>query len=191
MLNSTCCLLVSTVSALSHLIHTHMWEIFNHIGIWWRSKNPYGMKGGSQFTASCPIEKVTLWEGFLYLTSGSETDEGVLTPVRYPLGYRFTLYFDNKFAWSLTSKPCTCHHSSKLDFIIKTRSKIKKASSDTSVAILQSHWLIWMMKPMLRMHTKRPLNSLISKLSYKNSTCFVFTNFMSFCRLLINQITFV
>jgi len=27
---------------------------------------------------ACPIEKVTLWEGFLYLTSGSETDEGVM-----------------------------------------------------------------------------------------------------------------
>ena len=26
---------------------------------------------------ACPIEKVTLWEGFLYLTSESETDEGV------------------------------------------------------------------------------------------------------------------
>ena len=26
---------------------------------------------------ACPIDKVTLWEGFLYLTSGSETDEGV------------------------------------------------------------------------------------------------------------------
>ena len=26
---------------------------------------------------ACPIEKVTLWEGSLYLTSGSETDEGV------------------------------------------------------------------------------------------------------------------
>jgi len=26
---------------------------------------------------ACPIEKVTQWEGFLYLTSGSETDEGV------------------------------------------------------------------------------------------------------------------
>ena len=26
---------------------------------------------------ACPIEKVSLWEGFLYLTSGSETDEGV------------------------------------------------------------------------------------------------------------------
>ena len=26
---------------------------------------------------ACPIEKVTLWEGFLYLTSGSETEEGV------------------------------------------------------------------------------------------------------------------
>jgi len=25
----------------------------------------------------CPIEKVTLWEDFFYLTSGSETDEGV------------------------------------------------------------------------------------------------------------------
>ena len=25
----------------------------------------------------CPIEKVTLWEDFLYLTLGSETDEGV------------------------------------------------------------------------------------------------------------------
>jgi len=24
---------------------------------------------------ACPIEKVTLWEGFLYLTSGSETNE--------------------------------------------------------------------------------------------------------------------
>ena len=28
-------------------------------------------------TPLCPIEKVTLWVGFLYLTSGSETDEGV------------------------------------------------------------------------------------------------------------------
>jgi len=27
----------------------------------------------------CPVEKVTLWEGFLYLTSGSEADEGVAT----------------------------------------------------------------------------------------------------------------
>jgi len=26
---------------------------------------------------ACPIEKVTLWEGVLYLTSGSKTDEGV------------------------------------------------------------------------------------------------------------------
>ena len=26
---------------------------------------------------ACPIEKVTLWEGFLYLMSGSETDEGI------------------------------------------------------------------------------------------------------------------
>ena len=53
---------------------------------------------------ACPIEKVTLWEGFLYLTSGSETDEGVTKDKRiepgapgpkpsihYPLGYRFTL----------------------------------------------------------------------------------------------------
>jgi len=26
---------------------------------------------------ACPIDRLTLWEGSLYLTSGSETDEGV------------------------------------------------------------------------------------------------------------------
>jgi len=30
---------------------------------------------------ACPIEKVTLWEGFLYLTSGSETDKGVVKSI--------------------------------------------------------------------------------------------------------------
>jgi len=30
-----------------------------------------------QLAPACPIEKVTLWEGLLYLTSGSETDKGV------------------------------------------------------------------------------------------------------------------
>jgi len=37
--------------------------------------------------------------GLLYLTSGSETDEGIAgirvqSPIRYPLGYRFTLVHD-------------------------------------------------------------------------------------------------
>jgi len=27
---------------------------------------------------ACPVEKETLWEGFFYLTSGSETDEGAV-----------------------------------------------------------------------------------------------------------------
>jgi len=27
---------------------------------------------------TCPIEKVTLWEGFLYLTSGSETEDSAM-----------------------------------------------------------------------------------------------------------------
>ena len=33
--------------------------------------------GDFLFATACPIERVTLWEGFLYLTSGSETDECV------------------------------------------------------------------------------------------------------------------
>ena len=43
---------------------------------------------------TCPIEKLTLWEGFLYLTLGSKTNEGAVnsglrTPD--PLDYHFTL----------------------------------------------------------------------------------------------------
>jgi len=33
---------------------------------------------------ACPIEKVTLWVCFLYLTSGSETDEGVAKDKVFP-----------------------------------------------------------------------------------------------------------
>jgi len=33
--------------------------------------------GAFLLAPACPMEKVTLCEGFLYLTSGSETDEGV------------------------------------------------------------------------------------------------------------------
>jgi len=49
---------------------------------------------------ACPIEEVTLWEGLLYLMSGSETDEGVVkdqvlpelgieTGTSGPLSYHF------------------------------------------------------------------------------------------------------
>jgi len=33
--------------------------------------------GGFLLAPACPIAKLTLWEGFLYITLGSETDEGV------------------------------------------------------------------------------------------------------------------
>ena len=39
---------------------------------------PQGASLGDLLHApTCPIEKVTLWVGFIYLTSRSETDEGV------------------------------------------------------------------------------------------------------------------
>ena len=65
--------------------------------------------GDFQLAPACPIEKVTLWVGFLYLTAGIRNRRGcrerqsfcpnwesnpglrVQNPVRYPLGYRFTL----------------------------------------------------------------------------------------------------
>jgi len=72
-------------------------------------------QGAFPLTPARPIEKVTLWEGFLYAMSGSETDEGTCRarpsfcpnwesnlhgnpgPVRYPLGYRFTQNTMSKF----------------------------------------------------------------------------------------------
>ena len=40
-------------------------------------KSAYCVWGDFLLAPECPIEKVTLWEGYLYLMLGSETDEGV------------------------------------------------------------------------------------------------------------------
>ena len=43
----------------------------------WLSCSKSASLGDSLLAPTSPIEKVTLWEGLLYLTSGSEIDEGV------------------------------------------------------------------------------------------------------------------
>ena len=69
---------------------------------------------------ACPIEKVTPWVDFLYLTLWSESDEDIAkelnpglrvqTPVRYPLGCRITPAWDNKcekLSWRSQDTPRT------------------------------------------------------------------------------------
>jgi len=69
-----------------------------------RSVSQGASLGDFLFAPACLIEKITLWEAFLYLTLESETAEGVAkdkvfaqtgnrtqSPVRYPLGYCISL----------------------------------------------------------------------------------------------------